>query len=157
MKKLFRNIVMTALCFGSLATFAGAHKFQQDGANKAERIQALEIAFITEKLNLSSEEAQKFWPVFNAYKADLKTLRGNFGMGPGKPQPSADQMLDFEQKKLDLKKKYKMQFEGAIGKEKVNTLFHLEEEFRQKLKEMRDQRQQNRGQGPGGARPNGGR
>jgi len=126
--------------------------------DRSEKIEALRIAFISQKLNLTPEEAQKFWPVYNAYIADIKALHKNFKMGPNSPQPTAEQMLDFEQKKLDLKKKYKAQFEAAIGQDKVNTLYHLEEEFRQKLKELRDQRMQNKGQGPppaGGGKPQG--
>ena len=36
------------------------------GQNK-ERIKALKIAFITERLDLTEKEAQKFWPVYNAF------------------------------------------------------------------------------------------
>jgi hypothetical protein len=120
----------------------------QAPAGKGERIEALRIAFISQRLNLTPEEAERFWPIYNQYHSELKTLRNNFGMGPGKPQLTAEQSLDFEQKKLDLKKKYKAQFEGALGKEKLNTLYNLEEEFRKKLQELREERQQNRGNTP---------
>jgi hypothetical protein len=124
----------------------------QAPAGKGERVEALRIAFISQRLNLTPEEAERFWPVYNQYHSELKTLRNNFGMGPGKPQLTAEQSLDFEQKKLDLKKKYKAQFEGALGKEKLNTLYNLEEEFRKKLQELREERQQNRGTTPPGRR-----
>ena len=32
-----------------------------------ERIQALKVSFITEKLDLTTKEAQTFWPIYNAY------------------------------------------------------------------------------------------
>ncbi|MDN3665738.1 sensor of ECF-type sigma factor [Algibacter miyuki] len=32
-----------------------------------EKIQALKVSFITEKLDLSAKEAQAFWPIYNAY------------------------------------------------------------------------------------------
>jgi Skp family chaperone for outer membrane proteins len=35
---------------------------------KKEQIKALKIAYITEELQLTSEEASKFWPLFNAYE-----------------------------------------------------------------------------------------
>ena len=38
-----------------------------------ERIKALKISFITSKLDLTSKEAQEFWPVYNAY--DEATLK----------------------------------------------------------------------------------
>lgn len=152
MKRVMKQTILTATCF-VVALLSMAQPPQ--GGDKREKIEALRIAFISERLNLTPEEAQKFWPVYNQYQTDLKSLRDNFGMGPGKPQLTADQALDFDQKKLDLKKKYKAQFETVIGKEKVNTLYNLEEEFRRKLQEMREQRKQNQvdGQGP----PSGGK
>ncbi|MDB5282722.1 MAG: hypothetical protein JWO06_1797, partial [Bacteroidota bacterium] len=111
----------------------------------AEKVEALRIAYITQQLNLTPAEAQKFWPVYNVYKGDLETLRKNFGSNL-----TAEQQLDMEQKKLDLKKKYKPQFEGALGTEKLNQLYNLERKFQEKLREIREQRMQQRGNGGGG-------
>ena len=35
-----------------------------------DKIKTLKIAFITEKLDLSEQEAQKFWPVYNAFEEE---------------------------------------------------------------------------------------
>ena len=42
---------------------------------KQEKIEAMKVGFITQKLDLSSEEAQKFWPVYNKYQDELKGIR----------------------------------------------------------------------------------
>src|SRR3954471_13243532 len=132
--KTMKNIIVHVALIAALVTpFANAYGQPQQG----EKIEALRIAFISQRLNLTPEEAQKFWPVYNQMHAEMKTLRNNFGMGPGKPQLTAEQSLDFEQKKLDLKKKYKAQFEAVLGKEKLNTFYSLEEEFRKKLQDLR--------------------
>jgi hypothetical protein len=89
-----------------------------------EKIQSLEIAFISRKLNLKPEEAQKFWPVFNEYRRDIRQM----GISH-KQQPDHD-VLEFEQKLIDIRKKYKDQFSGAIGKQRVNEFFKAEHEFR---------------------------
>ncbi|MCS6933948.1 MAG: hypothetical protein NZM35_02205 [Chitinophagales bacterium] len=104
-----------------------------------ERIEALRIAFISQRLELTPAEAQKFWPVYNQYQADLQKLRENFRNTSSQP-PTAEQQLDFEQKKLDLKKKYKAEFEACIGKDKVNRLYALEDEFRKTIQEFRERR-----------------
>ena len=39
-----------------------------------KKIQAMELAFITKELNLNPQEAQKFWPIFNQYRTDLKQV-----------------------------------------------------------------------------------
>lgn len=43
--------------------------------NKKEKIKALKIAYITKDLNLSSTEAEKFWPVYNAFDQKQFDLR----------------------------------------------------------------------------------
>ena len=44
-------------------------------AQNGNRLEALKIAYITNKLNLSPEEAQKFWPIYNQYSLELKVAR----------------------------------------------------------------------------------
>jgi len=45
----------------------------QDRSGK-EKIHAYKIAYITEKLDLTSDEAEKFWPIYNAYKKQKREL-----------------------------------------------------------------------------------
>ncbi|OZA24427.1 MAG: hypothetical protein B7X86_08430 [Sphingobacteriales bacterium 17-39-43] len=46
----------------------------QDRRGHYERIEAIKVAFITKKLDLTTEEAQKFWPVYNNYQKELMEL-----------------------------------------------------------------------------------
>lgn len=167
--KTRNGIVMKLMLFcAALVMAIGANAQPPQGppdGDKAEKIESLKRLYISEKLNLTPAEAEKFWPIYNQWHNDMKALRQNFfPNGKGEVKLSAEQQLDFEQKKLDLKKKYKVQFEGVLGKDKVNTLYGLEEEFKKKLQELRDQKQQQRGanpspggQGPApGAAPRGG-
>lgn len=148
-----KDLLLVAATAILLATTATAQNATPPaGSSQHEKIQALRIAFISQQLNLTPTEAQKFWPLYNQYQTDLHTLRENFKPGAGQ-QPTAEQQLDFEQKKLDLKKKYKTEFEGCLGKDKVNKLYGLEDEFRKKVQEYRDQKH---GGGPGGPPPGGG-
>src|SRR5436190_20382368 len=48
----------------TFSTYAQPEKFQE----KKEHIEALKVSYITQKLNLTKEEAQKFWPVYNEYQ-----------------------------------------------------------------------------------------
>ena len=40
-----------------------------------ERIKALKVSVITEQLDLSEKEAQKFWPVYNAHEKETSEIR----------------------------------------------------------------------------------
>ena len=139
---------MTNMRFGVLILtllLAGTEAFaqQQPGAqSQHDKIEALRIAFISQQLNLSPAEAQRFWPVYNQYRSESEALQASYGAGA---QLTADKQLDLEQKKLDLKRRYKSQFEAALGTAKLNELYNLEHKFQEKLKEIREQRMQQRG------------
>jgi hypothetical protein len=144
MKNWFKNkMLLLALSLVSyIGLNASAPVLQQTEESRADKIEALRIAFISQQLSLTPAEAEKFWPVYNQYKGDLETIRKNFKTN-GQPL-TAEQQIDLEQKKLDLKKKYKPLFEGAIGKDKVNQLYNLERKFQEKLKEIIERRQEMR-------------
>lgn len=40
-----------------------------------EKIKSLKIAYITERLNLSSTEAQAFWPIYNSHEDKMESFR----------------------------------------------------------------------------------
>ncbi|MCF7568574.1 sensor of ECF-type sigma factor [Sabulilitoribacter arenilitoris] len=42
---------------------------------KREKIKALKVAFITDKLNLTAKESQKFWPIYNAFEEETNAIR----------------------------------------------------------------------------------
>ena len=65
MKKLIPILVL-------LISFSG---FAQRGAKMNERIKAQKTAFITERLSLTADEAEKFWPIYNEIETKKKALR----------------------------------------------------------------------------------
>ena len=42
---------------------------------KKDKIKVLKVAFITNELSLTTDEAVKFWPVFNVFEAKQKEIR----------------------------------------------------------------------------------
>lgn len=120
-----KNYLLIILAFFTSLSFATA----QNG--RSEKIQALKVAFITQKLNLTPAEAQKFWPVYNQYDNEIKALRANKRNGD---------VLDNEEKLLDIRKKYKPAFEKILGAGRLNDLYNAERDFRnvliQRLKEQ---------------------
>ncbi len=106
---------------------------QDPTGSHAEKVQALKIAFITQKLQLTSAEAEKFWPVYNQYENEIKALRAD--------KKNAD-VLDNEEKLLNIRKKYKPSFEKILGPAKLNELYTAEKEFRNVLiKQLKNRNQ----------------
>lgn len=89
-------------------------------------IEAIKVAYITKQLNLSAEEAQKFWPVHNAYMAELKKAR----------QDNKSAELAFEEQALSIRKKYNNDFKKILnGEERVNTVFKLDRNFNDMMRQ----------------------
>jgi hypothetical protein len=102
-----------------------------------ENVEALKVAFITRHLNLTSEEAQKFWPAYNAYFEDLKKVR----------KDNKEDVLAFEEAALNIKKKYKNDFKKALGSdERVNKALTADRAFMGMIREELQNRRE--GQGP---------
>ena len=128
------------LLIGTLI-LAGLIASGQDGSSKREKVQALKIAFITQKLELTSEEAQKFWPVYNRYDAAIKqTIMDNRG----------GDAIDKEEQILIIRKKYRTEFTKVLGQPKTNKFFNTEKEFRGVL--MRNLKNRQGNETPGNSR-----
>lgn len=129
-----------------------------------EKVEAMKIGFLTERLELSPEEAQVFWPVYNQYQDELEKVRltrkdyisaarkGMDDLSDKEIEKLVDSELAFRQSELDLQKKYHGQFKKVLPIKKVAKLYRAEEDFKRKLLEMiQDRRDENREKG--GRRP----
>jgi hypothetical protein len=114
-------------CFFAFSFLIG---FAQDG----HRIEALKIAYITKRLDLSPEEAQKFWPIYNLYAEDLKKARQD-AIRNNKTE------IELDESTLNIRKKYSAQFSQAISPQKVNIFFKSEKEFGNFVQEEMKRRQ----------------
>ncbi len=134
MKKILLSFLIPFSIFLSLNAQDG------DAAKRAEKIQALKIAFITQKLELSSSEAENFWPVYGQYEKDVKQLFSN---------RKSDDVIENEEQLLNIRKKYRPQFEKVLGKPRMNKLFSTEKEFRGVLLQQLKKKSNNAGGGNG--------
>ncbi|MHC1708080.1 MAG: hypothetical protein AB9842_11265 [Bacteroidales bacterium] len=118
-----------------------------------DKIEAQEIAFITQKVNLTSGEAQQFWPVYNEFREKKKKLNKDFSSNLEPLQSMKDKLTEEqcksladsqfarEQKLLDLKKEYHTRFLSILPASKVLKLYQADREFKKiLLKRLGDQR-----------------
>jgi hypothetical protein len=115
---------------------------QENGQGKDDgRIEALKIAYLTKKLNLSTEEAQKFWPIYNQYIAEVRKVRID-------ARQNKEGEIQTEEKLLHIRKRYNGEFSKVLSAEKTNSFFRAEKEFgtflQKELLERRQQRLENR-------------
>ncbi|MDG1260288.1 MAG: hypothetical protein P8O05_00900 [Flavobacteriales bacterium] len=62
------------LTFMALGCFAISILAQPGHKPSRERIDELRVAYLTEKLDLTVEEGQVFWPLYNEFQSDRRTL-----------------------------------------------------------------------------------
>jgi len=106
-------------------------------SNDLKKIQAMEMAFITKELNLNPDEAQKFWPIFNQYRSEMKGLSVNKNTGDH---------LEKQQKVLDMRKKYRDDFTKVMTHERANKVFGAEDEFKSLVRREFQKRQSEKDQ-----------
>jgi Spy/CpxP family protein refolding chaperone len=136
-----KYLLILLMCLG----VAGVSVAQDDGGDKGDgdggRLAALKIAYLTKKLSLTPEEAQKFWPIYNQYMSEIRKTRMD-------ARQNKEGEIPTEEKLLNIRKKYNGEFNKALSSEKVNQFFKAEKEFgtvlQKELMERRMQRMDNR-------------
>ncbi len=104
-----------------------------------ERIEAQRVAFITQKLNLTPDEAAKFWPIYNQYKDGIKDMRDDFerpdlmNITDDEATVVIERHLQQEQKKLELKKTLFTRLRSIVTPRKILMLHAAEREFNREL------------------------
>ncbi len=127
MKKFWTSLSFIVF---SLSLFA-----QENKQNTGNRLETIKIGFITKKLDLTTEEAQRFWPIYNNYSKEIRDARFNQHKNKGN-------VLEDEENILSIRKKYNTEFEKAINADKVNTFFKSEKEFNNYVQRELRQRKQ---------------
>lgn len=65
---------MKQFVFISIFALLTVSTFAQKG-EKHERIEALRTAYLAQELEMSSEDAQRFWPIYNSYDKEAHELK----------------------------------------------------------------------------------
>ena len=133
-----------------LIAFISLNAIAQDGSfirKKKEQIKALKVAFITDELSLTPDEATKFWPLFNAFEdkqQEIKKqkLKGYLDrmdddsfdkLSEKDAETMLAQMESTEDELYQAKKKFAASLKGVISPIKILKLKKAEENFNRKL------------------------
>jgi hypothetical protein len=99
------------------------------GRNKIEGIKK---TYMNKELNLTSEEGQKFWPIYNNYFKEIRQARKSY--------PNDE--VAFEEKVVEIRKKYKDNFKSLLNSdERANRVYVAEKNLRDLLKKELQNRQ----------------
>jgi hypothetical protein len=103
--------------------------------NKLQTVQALKEVYFNKELNLTESEKESFWPVYNKYFEELKIARFE----------SKNDVLNFEEKIVSIRKNYKDEFKKILGnEERAKKVFILDRNFVGFIKKELFERQKKR-------------
>jgi hypothetical protein len=129
MRSAFLAIIFLAFGF----TFATA----QNGQRIKDKLRSERAAVYTEVLQLTPEEAQQFWPVFNQFinerekvQQELKNLKRD-NLSDAEAEAQIKKQLELQQRDLDLEKEVIQKLRKVISLQKIIKIPDAEREFRQ--------------------------
>lgn len=153
--KQFNTICIILLALLTSAPFRMWAQQADRDMNMKDKIKQLEVAYLAKQLDLTPEEAQGFWPLYNKYTQEVEQLisarRSKQAVPENIPSPAqkltaegdgVDKELAFDRKMLDIRSRYKQEFLKVLPAGKASSVFKTEREFRgqllRHLKERRD-------------------
>jgi Spy/CpxP family protein refolding chaperone len=115
------------------------------GGGRQERVEAMRAAYISRYVDLTAEESQKFWPIYNEYHAELDKNKKDLAMDvfearlnwdkmtDNEVEKTLDQMMQRQYETIEIKKRYHEKFKRILPIRKVALLYQAETQF---LKEL---------------------
>jgi hypothetical protein len=117
MKKFFTLLLL--LSFHSYFCQA-----QQNDDGDESKIEMVKMAYMTRELNLTPQEAQNFWPVYNNYQKELRQARSKY----------ANDEVAFEKKAVEIKERYQGNFKKVLGNQRANKVYTSDKQFNNTLR-----------------------
>lgn len=125
---------------------------QKQNRDAMEQINSARIALITERLGLTPDQAEKFWPVYREYNLERRALRQEFKKArqgvdlDNLTEEQSNQLIkksmELKQHELNLEKEYSNRMGDVITTQQLFKLKNAEKDFQQMLlKRIQQQRQ----------------
>lgn len=154
MNRSFSRVLLLALLLlGSAGAWAQSAALPSGRPNQprtGQRLENARIAYITDKLALTPEQAQRFWPLFNEFTEKRRELRRqtrfnlrnqDFSTMSDKDIRTAlDDQFKLRQGEINLEKEYIDRFAKVISLRQVAQLLQAERDFTKELIQRLDDR-----------------
>ncbi|MGY4386064.1 hypothetical protein ACVWYN_003114 [Pedobacter sp. UYP24] len=119
----------------------------QRGGDRFKEIEAYKVSYLTQKLDLSPDEAKIFWPIYNSWQSDQSELRKERmqKMISFRKIDEIEQLSDSEvqtlivndfnikQRELNLEKKYYNQLKSNLPIKIVGKFYRAQEAFKKEI------------------------
>ncbi|RYU78183.1 hypothetical protein [Hymenobacter persicinus] len=132
MKYLLRTLLALLLLAAGPGTAAA------QGGRRLSQLENAKIAYLTEKISLTQDQAQKFWPVYNEFAGKRRDLNRRMrqlrisdteSLSDQQIRDNLTQALTLRQSEVNLEKEYFERFQKVLSIRQVGKLFQAEREF----------------------------
>lgn len=133
LKRLLLFTVFTLL----LSSMAFSQYDKRDRGERNEKLKAKKIAYIIESLDLTADESEKFWPIYNEYKKEMKAISSDVKASKDMTEDEAKayltQQLEKQRNEIDMREKYHGRFLEVISAKKLVKLSFVERKFKREM------------------------
>jgi hypothetical protein len=133
-----KNILFILLMFGHILLIS-----QPNECKHKEQLKAQKVAFLTSKLDLTVEEAQNFWPLYNELekkKEEIYTAQKNIFSLLEKENISDKELSELTDKYIELEvaeskliSEYHLKFKKVLPIKKIAILYYSDRMFKREL------------------------
>ncbi len=138
MKPIYKYIYVSLFVLFAFVVIA------QPAASKRDKIDALRVSFINQKVNFTTQETQLFWPLYDEYNDKLENARKSFrqqyikntdftAITDKEAEAYINAELALKQREYELYKEYFEKFKKVLPIKKVALIRRAEEEFKKEL------------------------
>jgi hypothetical protein len=137
-----------------LALWVSIYSLNAQNGDIRDKIESAKIALITERLGLSPDQAEKFWPVYREYSLQREDVRKEFISA--RRQLDGDQLseeqsqkllqmgMQLKERELNIDRNYSERLTKVISNRQMLELRKAEQDFKRMLLERLQQRNVNR-------------
>jgi hypothetical protein len=144
------------LLFLTLTFFISINSYSQEHGGK-DRFKTLKIGFITETLDLTTKEAESFWPIYNKYQDQIHLLRlsekskllknikergGLESLSDIEAETLLNNVLDINKQIHENEQNMFSDLKGVLSAKKLLKLYRAEKDFNRKILEQYKKRRQ---------------
>jgi len=101
------------------------------------RIESIKSNYLSDNLRLSSDEGDRFWPLYRQYQKEMNTMlhqkRQNMLNAQKNPQDIVNDNFDYDSKILNIKKHYNQEFSRILSPDKLKQFWLSERQFNEEM------------------------
>lgn len=129
-----KRFLVVAIAFFAFLLSSNVSQAQQ---GKGEDVKAVKISYITDMMKLTSTQASQFWPLYNKYDNEMRTVRkGRHNLTKEKGK-TAEEIIDerqqLDEREVQVKARYKDEFLKVVSAHQLNQMYLAEAKFMQYL------------------------